>query len=53
MTVAGLEGEQAVTCSRKVMIKPDVALGSVADKEFDVIVLPGGGPGAKRFCDVR
>jgi 4-methyl-5(b-hydroxyethyl)-thiazole monophosphate biosynthesis len=35
-----------VTCSRKTIIVPDVTLDEVADQDFDMVVLPGGLPGA-------
>ncbi len=35
-----------VTCSRKTIIVPDVTLDEVAGNEFDMVVLPGGLPGA-------
>lgn len=46
--VAGLDGPQAVTCSRGVRIVPDLALAD-AQGPFDWIALPGGGPGSERF----
>jgi 4-methyl-5(b-hydroxyethyl)-thiazole monophosphate biosynthesis len=35
-----------VRCSRRTVLVPDVELDSVLDQEFDMIVLPGGLPGA-------
>ena len=35
-----------VTCSRKTVIVPDTTLDSIASQAFDMIVLPGGLPGA-------
>ena len=52
MTVAGLASADVVTCSRGVMVKPECSLASVMDKEFDAVVLPGGGPGAESFASV-
>ncbi|HEX2734552.1 MAG TPA: DJ-1 family glyoxalase III [Polyangiaceae bacterium] len=49
VTVAGLEGAGAVTCSRGVRLLPDVALSDVQEL-FDAIVLPGGGPGSKALA---
>lgn len=43
--VAGLD-EQPVTASRGVVLLPDADLGQVLDDDFDMIVLPGGLPGA-------
>lgn len=37
MTVAGLADANVVKCSRDVLIKPDVALGDVADKVSSVL----------------
>ncbi|MBK8978009.1 MAG: DJ-1/PfpI family protein [Planctomycetes bacterium] len=48
VVVAGLDGPQAVTCSRGVKIVPDTALADVRGS-FRVIVLPGGGDAARRF----
>lgn len=52
VTVAGLESEHPVTCSRGMRIVPDVALQSTVGN-FDLIVLPGGGPGAERLAESR
>lgn len=49
VTVGGLTGADVVKCSRDVLIKPDVALASINQDSFDVIVLPGGLGGAKAF----
>ena len=43
--VAGLD-EQPVTASRGVVLLPDTDLEQVLDDEFDMLVLPGGLPGA-------
>lgn len=40
-----------VTCSRGVVIVPDVALENILDQHFDMIVLPGGLPGADYLED--
>ncbi|ELT87040.1 hypothetical protein CAPTEDRAFT_155674 [Capitella teleta] len=50
VTIAGLDGAGPVECSRKVVIVPDIALSSVSQKDFDVVVLPGGGPGAESMA---
>ena len=43
-----------VTASRGVVMVPDVTLDVVLDDAFDMIVLPGGGPGADRLdADTR
>ncbi|ANB01933.1 DJ-1 family glyoxalase III [Ectothiorhodospira sp. BSL-9] len=48
VVVAGLE-PGTVTCSRGVILKPDVLLDEVLDDPFDLMVLPGGLPGANRL----
>ncbi|HQU14542.1 MAG: DJ-1 family protein [Chromatiales bacterium 21-64-14] len=45
---AGLESGP-VTASRGVVIVPDADLDTVMDDHFDMVVLPGGGPGADRL----
>lgn len=50
MTVAGLNGTAPVRCSRGVVVVPDAAFSAVQNDAFDVIVLPGGGDGAKAFA---
>ena len=45
VTIASLDGKP-VTCSRKTTIVPDCGIDDVLDREFDMIVLPGGLPGA-------
>jgi protein deglycase len=35
-----------VTCSRKTVIVPDLTIDEVLDQDFDMVVLPGGLPGA-------
>ena len=45
VTTAGLDSE-AVTASRGVRLLPDTVLDDVLDRQFDLIVLPGGLPGA-------
>lgn len=45
---AGLESGP-VTCSRGVVLMPKATLDAVMHEQFDMIVLPGGGPGAERL----
>ncbi|HEY0634139.1 MAG TPA: DJ-1 family glyoxalase III [Gammaproteobacteria bacterium] len=45
---AGLE-EGPITASRGVVLLPQTTLAAVLDQAFDMIVLPGGGPGAERL----
>ena len=53
VVVAGL-GEGPVTASRGTVLVPDTTLGAVADESFDLIVLPGGLPGADHLAaDLR
>lgn len=47
--VAGVEGGEPVRCSRQLVIQPDVALAAI-EGDFDVLLLPGGGEGARRLC---
>ncbi len=53
VVTAGLT-EGVVTCSRGVVMVPDASLDDVMDDDFDMIVLPGGLPGADHLDeDVR
>jgi 4-methyl-5(b-hydroxyethyl)-thiazole monophosphate biosynthesis len=45
VVVAGLK-DGAVKCSRGTVILPDTSLDDVLEQDFDMIVLPGGLPGA-------
>jgi 4-methyl-5(b-hydroxyethyl)-thiazole monophosphate biosynthesis len=45
VTTAGLD-DRPVTASRGTTIIPDTTIDAVADQTFDLIVLPGGQPGA-------
>lgn len=49
VVLAGLDGADAVKCSRGVHIAPDAALSDVKGP-FDVVVLPGGLEGARRLA---
>ena len=52
MTVAGLNGTEAVHCSRSVVIVPDCDLASVAGGSlFDAVILPGGLRGAEALSE--
>merc|ERR1712002_209272 len=45
--LAGIDGDNIVTCSRNVKIAPDTSLAdSSCQDQYDCVVLPGGGPGA-------
>lgn len=50
VTTAGLK-PGPVTASRKNVIVPDTTLDQVANQDFDLIVLPGGLPGADNLRD--
>lgn len=45
---AGLD-DRPVTASRGVVLVPDTTLDAVMNETFDMVVLPGGGPGAERL----
>lgn len=49
VVLAGLDGGEAVTCSRGVKLVPDAPLEQ-AQGPFDAIVLPGGAEGARRLA---
>ena len=46
VVVASIHGRDAVTGSRQTRVVPDVSLAEILDDDFDLIVLPGGLPGA-------
>ena len=50
VTVASLDGDP-VACSRGVKLIPDTSLQDVMQHDFDLIVLPGGLPGADHLAD--
>jgi 4-methyl-5(b-hydroxyethyl)-thiazole monophosphate biosynthesis len=50
VTTAGLD-DRPVTASRGTTIIPDTTIDSVLDQTFDLIVLPGGLPGADHLRD--
>lgn len=50
VTTAGLD-DQPVTASRGTRLIPDTTLDAVRDQAFDLIVLPGGMPGADHLRD--
>lgn len=50
VTTAGLN-EQTVTASRGTRIVPDTTIDAVKNEHFDLIVLPGGLPGANHLRD--
>ena len=50
VTTAGLD-DKPVTASRGTTIIPDTSINTVLDQTFDLIVLPGGLPGANHLRD--
>jgi len=50
VTTCGLD-DQPVKASRGTIIVPDVSIDEVVDTNFDMIVLPGGQPGADHLRD--
>lgn len=53
VVVAGLS-PGPVTASRGVVILPDMTLDQALQRDYDMVVLPGGGPGSDRLAgDVR
>ena len=49
VTVAGLRAG-VVTASRGIMLQPDMTLDEALQHDYDMIVLPGGGPGSERLA---
>ena len=52
VVLAGLDSSEPVECSRQVKIVPDASLDEATQRgPYDVIILPGGGGGAKRLSE--
>lgn len=51
VTVAGIAGTRSVTCARGLKIVPDVSLEDVKNKEFDVVIMPGGLVGSDKIAE--
>ncbi|CAD7703639.1 unnamed protein product [Ostreobium quekettii] len=51
VTVASVEDDVKVTCSRGVQLVADANIAECATTEYDLIALPGGMPGAERLRD--
>lgn len=48
VVTAGLDSGP-IQCSRGVVLMPDVSFASALSRSYDMVVLPGGGPGADRL----
>ena len=53
VTLAGLNGDMPVNCSRQVKILPDISLDSIKTQSFDAVVIPGGLTGADLCANVN
>ena len=51
VVVASIETRRMITCARGVRLTADAMLNDVLAQEFDLIVLPGGMPGAQRLAE--
>ena len=51
VTVASVSGKRQITASRGVVIIADALIEDCADREYDLVVLPGGIPGAEHLRD--
>jgi len=51
VTVASISNNITITASRKVRIEADVLFKDIKNKEYDLIVLPGGANGARNFSE--
>ncbi|KAF5840118.1 class I glutamine amidotransferase-like protein [Dunaliella salina] len=51
VVVASVEDSLQVTCSRAVKLTADAMIADAAKDQYDLIVLPGGMPGAERLRD--
>lgn len=55
MTVAGVNGPDAVPLSRQVKVTPDCSLKEVVEKKlhFNLVVCPGGAKGSQLLREVK
>jgi 4-methyl-5(b-hydroxyethyl)-thiazole monophosphate biosynthesis len=53
VTVASVSGKLQITASRGVKIVADVLIGDCTDKTYDLVVCPGGMPGATNLRDSK
>jgi 4-methyl-5(b-hydroxyethyl)-thiazole monophosphate biosynthesis len=51
VTIASCEKQVTVECSRGVHIVADVLIGDCLTEDYDVVILPGGMPGAEHLRD--
>jgi 4-methyl-5(b-hydroxyethyl)-thiazole monophosphate biosynthesis len=51
VTIASVTGRQRITASRGVVIEADALIDACVEKDFDLVVLPGGIPGAQHLRD--
>lgn len=51
VTVASVTGNRQVTASRNVVIMADTLIEACAEKDYDLVVLPGGMPGAVHLSE--
>lgn len=51
VVVASIEGRRMITCARGTRLTADTMLVDVLAQPFDLIVLPGGMPGAQRLAE--
>jgi len=51
VVVASVEGRRMITCARGTRLTADAMLVDVLAQDFDLIVLPGGMPGAQRLAE--
>ena len=51
VTVASVTGARKITASRGVVIVADTLIGTCTEKNYDLVVLPGGIPGAEHLRD--
>lgn len=53
VTVAGLNGIEAVKCARGLIVVPEKPLEEVKNENFDVIIMPGGKVGSDLIADSK
>ena len=53
VTVASVSGKLEVVCSRGVKMVGDAMIGNCINKDYDMVILPGGMPGAEHLRDSK